>query len=519
MSKLTLDDIRKNCLDSCFYFAQLMNPNRYYGELHEAMFAEFSDLEQLDVLELTPRDHQKSHCLAVWCAWYLTKFPHHTIAYVSANSDLSVYQVGVIKMILESDMHRKLWSETLNWVKQTDGTYKHVPEYKWSELEFRTAHPKREGVREPCVKATSVGSTVTGFHFNVLALDDLVTAKNYNSEVERLKVERTYSEFATVATTGSLTRVVGTRYHEKDLYKAVLEKEKMVLFDDEGNVCGEELLFKVNCRVVEDRGDGTGNFIWCRKQMPSGEWYGFDMRELARKKAKYASNLEQFFAQYYNDPNDPSLAKLDRSQFNYYKPSALTRLEGNWYINKKKLSITVAMDIAYTDGKRSDWTAIVVVGQDSSGIFYVLGLDRVKTVDYNVIYQLVFDMQDKWDFRKIHVESNAGGKMIAEGLKREATRLSRFLAVSQHNRTRHEGTKSERMAQWLDPLYANQTIYHPQTGIIELLEEELLLSNPPHDDLKDTLATAIEKSRKPRAARRTNVVQLRTNKRFGGIHR
>ena len=494
-----------------------MNENRYYGELQESMFTEFSNLKQLDVLELTPRDHQKSHVLATWCAWYLTKYPQHTIAYVSANSDLSVYQVGVIKSILESDAHRQLWPETLNWVKQTDGSFKHVPEYKWSELEFRTCHPKRKGVREPCVKATSVGSTVTGFHFNVLALDDLVTAKNYNSEVERLKVERTYSEFATVATTGSLTRVVGTRYHEKDLYRKVLEKEKMVLFSKDGDVVGEEILFKVNCRKVEDRGDGTGNFLWPRKQMTSGEWYGFDMRELARKKAKYASNLEQYFAQYYNDPNDPSLAKLDRSQFNYYKPSSLTRLEGNWYINKKKLSITAAMDIAFTDGKRSDWSAVVIVGQDIEGIYYVLGLDRIKTVDYNNLYQLVFDMQDKWDFRKIHVESNSGGKMVAEGLKRESTRNNRFLAVSQHNRTRHEGTKVERIAQWLDPIYANQTILHPQTGMIDLLEEELLLSNPPHDDLKDTLATAIEKSRKPAVARQTNVVQLQKKSRFGGF--
>ena len=518
MASPSLEDIKASCLRDCYYFARMMCPHRYYGELQENMFAEFSDIEQLDVLELTPRDHQKSHVLAVWCTWYITKFPHHTIAYVSANSDLSVYQVGVIKSILESEQHRKLWPETLNWVRQSDGTWKHVPEYKWSELEFRTAHPRRKGVREPCVKATSVGSTVTGFHFNVLALDDLVTAKNYNSEVERLKVERTYSEFATVATTGSLTRVVGTRYHEKDLYNQVLEKEKMVIFNDLGEAVGEEILFKVNCRVVEDRGDGTGHFLWPRKQMKDGEWFGFDMRELARKKAKYAAHLEQYYAQYYNNPNDPSLAKLDRSAFNYYKSSTLTRSDGNWFIKNKRLSITVAMDIAFTDGKRSDWTAIVVLGQDNLGFYYVLDLDRIKTVDYNDVYNLCFNMQDKWDFRKIHVESNSGGKMVAEGLKREATRLNRFLAVKQHNRTRHEGTKVERMSQWLDPIYANQTIFHPMTGIIDLLEEELLLNNPPHDDLKDTLATALEKSRKPaRVNEQSNVVKFKANSRFGGF--
>ena len=195
----------------------------------------------------------------------------------------------------------------------------------------------------------------------------------------------------------------------------------MVLFNDKGEVEGKKKLFKVNCRQVEDRGDGTGNFLWPRKQTATGEWYGFDMKELARKKAKYSDQLEQYYAQYYNNPNDPSLAKLSRDQFNYYKPSALRYIDGEWFIHDKRLSLTAAMDIGFTDGKRSDWTSLVIVGQDTEGYYYVLGIDRIKTVDYNDIYNLVFRNQDKFDFRKIHVESNAGGKLVAEGLKRAAT--------------------------------------------------------------------------------------------------
>jgi phage terminase large subunit-like protein len=178
------------------------------------------------------------------------------------------------------------------------------------------------------------------------------------------------------------------------------------------------------------------------------------------------------------------------------------------------------MDIGFTDGKRSDWTALVIVGQDTEGYYYVLGIDRIKTVDYNDIYNLVFRNQDKFDFRKIHVESNAGGKLVAEGLKRAATSQNRFLAVHQQNRTSHEGTKVERIAQWLDPIYHNQTIYHPQTGMIDLLEEELLLSNPPHDDIKDTLATAIQYSRKPISqSYQTKVTNIKSHSKYGGVWR
>jgi hypothetical protein len=53
-----------------------------------------------------------------------------------------------------------------------------------------------------------------------------------------------------------------------------------------------------------------------------------------------------------------------------------------------------------------------------------------------------------------------------------------------------------------------------------MLEEELVLARPPHDDLKDALASAVEIAVKPlqRGHRRKtgNVIQFNT--RFGGIN-
>ena len=54
-----------------------------------------------------------------------------------------------------------------------------------------------------------------------------------------------------------------------------------------------------------------------------------------------------------------------------------------------------------------------------------------------------------------------------------------------------------------------------------VLEEELVLARPPHDDLKDALASAIAISIKPKQTRTSKDVfgiqTLNTNKRFGGI--
>jgi hypothetical protein len=53
-----------------------------------------------------------------------------------------------------------------------------------------------------------------------------------------------------------------------------------------------------------------------------------------------------------------------------------------------------------------------------------------------------------------------------------------------------------------------------------MLEEELVLANPPHDDIKDALASAVAIAVKPRQSRvneniASNVVRFNT--RFGGV--
>jgi len=53
-----------------------------------------------------------------------------------------------------------------------------------------------------------------------------------------------------------------------------------------------------------------------------------------------------------------------------------------------------------------------------------------------------------------------------------------------------------------------------------MLEEELIMARPPHDDIKDALSAAVEILIKPRRSASTidkNVVQFQPNRRFGGL--
>ena len=70
----------------------------------------------------------------------------------------------------------------------------------------------------------------------------------------------------------------------------------------------------------------------------------------------------------------------------------------------------------------------------------------------------------------------------------------------------------------LQPRYDNMQVYHYKGGNTQTLEEELVTSNPAHDDVKDALANAIDNSVKPMAnsSRRRVNDKVVWNTRFGG---
>jgi len=275
-------------------------------------------------------------------------------------------------------------------------------------------------------------------------------------------------------------------------------------------------------RKVEDAGDGAGEFLWPRQQRNDGKWFGFNREILAKKRAKYLDKT-QFRAQYYNDPNSGGSAGIDRSQFQYYDPKFLNQSGGNWYYRDKRLNISASVDFAYSTGKRSDYTAICVSGMDADRNIYVLEIDRFKTAKISDYFDHIFALYTKWQFRKLAAEVTAAQKAIVEELKASYIRPQGLgLSIKEVKPTRHEGSKEERLSAILEPAYANQAVWHYRAGNCQVLEDELVLQFPPHDDCKDALATCIESLVPPAvssltsgpASRAGNIVY---HPRFGGI--
>lgn len=496
-------------------FIRLVHPQRHLGQVHKDFIGWLTRKNaKTHLMGLLPRDHMKSAIAAYWVAWHITKNPTIRVLYISSTANLAEKQLGFIKQIITSDIYRKYWPEMVN---PDEGKRE-----KWTGSEIAVDHPlrRKEAVRDPTVFTGGLTTSLTGMHCDIAVLDDVVVQENAYTEEGRGKVRSQYSLLSSIEGAESLELVVGTRYHPKDLYSELLSKE-VEEFSDDGDLVESDKLYEVFERVVEDsvNRDGSGVFLWPRDSRPDGKQFGFSAKILAKKRAQYLDKT-QFYAQYYNDPNDVSTSAISREYFQYYDRTKIRRENGNWYLNGNKVNIFAAIDFAYSKRQTADYTAIVVVAIDAKTNYYVLEIDRFKTGLISEYFKHILDLHVKWDFRKIRCEVTAAQEVIVKDLKESYIRpYGLSLAVEEHRPTRQDGRKEERIEATLQPKYANRQIWHYQGGNNEVLEEELTLQNPAHDDVKDALASVVPICVPPTSdrMRRGALDQMVFNNRFGGV--
>lgn len=505
-----VDQIRSRAEADLHFFIRLVAPHRVLGSIHEELISWWTRQDKkTHQLCLLPRGHQKSTLIAYRVAWEITRHPDTTILYISSTSNLAEKQLKSIKDILTSDIYRRYWPEMVN-----------IDEGKrerWTSSEISVDHParKKESVRDPTVFTAGLTSTVTGMHCAVAVMDDVVVLENAYTEEGRAKVLETYSLLSSIENADAMEWVVGTRYHPSDLYQALVDMSEDV-FNSEGEMVDTRPVFEVFERQVESAGDGTGEFIWPRQRRHDGKWFGFNQEILAKKKAQYLDR-SQFRSQYYNDPNSDDTAPIDRGAFQYYDKAFLSQTNGVWYFRDKRLNILAAIDFAFSLEKKADWTVIVVIGMDSDGIIYILEIDRFKTDRITDYYTHIFNAHVRWGFRKIRAEVTQAQMAIVKELKERIRANGSYFVVEEFN-PRGKGTKQERVATVLQPKYQNSAVLHYRGGNCQVLEEELVMRRPPHDDVKDCLASAVEIITPPkRDFFKKKSSNITYHPRFGGV--
>lgn len=488
-------------------FIRLVAPHRVLGAVHEELCAWWQRQDAKDnQLVLLPRDHQKSAMIAYRVAHHITKHPEATVLYVSATANLAEKQLKAVKDILLSDIYRFYWPEMVN---DMEGKRE-----RWAADEISVDHPKRkaEGIRDATIKAAGITANVTGLHCSVAVLDDVVVPDNAYSQIGRDQVRAFYSQLSSIESTGAKEWAVGTRYHPGDLYKDMMEMSESY-YDEETEEEVENEVYETFERVVETNGE----FLWPKQRRTDGKTFGFDQKELARKKAKYL-DITQFYAQYYNNPNAVETQLIDRSRFNYYERDKIENFSGAWYFGDKLLHVYAAMDFAYTVSNHSDYTVIAVVGVDEDNNYYILDIDRFKTNKISVMYDRAESVFRKWRFKKMRCEIVAAQRLIVSQFRDYMRSQNIVFTIDEYNPPKTMN-KAERIASILEPRYTNNQIWHYKGGNCQVLEEELIMNNPEHDDVKDALAACVEICKSPVSSRswgkKSNIIAF--NSKFGGV--
>lgn len=500
--------IRETAENDLLAFIRLVSPKTMLGKVHESVVQWWTRQEaKSNQILLLPRGHQKSRLVALRAAWWITKHPETTIMYVSATADLAEKQLYAIKSILESKIYRRYWP---NMIHEDEGKRE-----RWTVSEISVDHPKRkiEGIRDVTVKAVGITANITGLHADIVVLDDMVVPTNAYTEEGRSKVASLYSQLASIENPNAQEWVVGTRYHPNDIYQTMIEM-KASIYNENGDLEEEDAVYELMQEVVETGGE----FLWPQQQREDGSLFGFNDRILAQIKAKYVDTT-QFFSQYYNNPNSAENARISPEKFQYYERKSLQNQEGTWYIKDRKLNVYAAIDFAFSLRKKADYTALVVVGVDHLGNYYILDIDRFKTDRIVEYFNHILTAQQKWGFRKIRAEVTVAQQTIVSELKESYIKPSGVaLSVDEYRPNRHEGDKEERTNAILEPKYDNLQMWHYKGGNCQSLEEELIMAHPSHDDIKDALANAVNISVVPKqrmmSSTNTNVIY---HPRFGGI--
>lgn len=494
---LQAKEIRKAAEEDLYFFARLVNPGYMYGSIHRELFRwmqEYNLFGQGHALTdnkmiMLPRAHLKSHMVATWCAWIIVRHPEVTILYVSATAELANTQLYDIKNILDSSVFKKYWPE---YIHPEPGKRE-----KWSATKIIIDHPKRkkEGIRDATIATAGLTTNTTGWHADIICGDDLVVPENAYTEEGRESVSKKSSQFTSIRNTGGFTLACGTRYHPNDIYAAWKDSTY-----DDYSTNGEYLGKRKVWDIKEYRVEEDDIFLWPRAIRPTdNKAFGFDKRQLARIEAEYSDKV-QFYAQYYNDPNDPSSDRISREKFQYYNPRFLKKEGSNWTYSGSRLNIYAAVDFAYSLNANADYTAIVVIGVDSDDNIYVLDIDRFKSFKTIEYFQHIVALHSKWNFKKLRAEVTAAQKTIVDSIQDFVKKEGLKLKVEEYRPNKYEGSKEERIAAVLEHRYENLDVWHFEGGWTAVLEDELIKARPPHDDIKDALASAVSIAVKPMRA-------------------
>lgn len=514
-----------------------------FAEIHTEMSEFFTQTQLLNYekrrrLGLVPRGHLKSTLGTVaYVLWRLYRNPNLRICVATATKPLALQFVREIKQYFEDEnLQETVWNNRPHvhgrMVPILDKAGYSRRNRKWDLGDDTEAEDKKvlwrsdaiqvlrsEVYKEPSVIAASPGSTITGMHFDLMILDDIIN-DDTTATVDKMEKTKSWSQdlesiidpprsvvFGKIQNIelreliGDELLVWGTRYAKGDYYEYLLDNL-------------EDFEYSLFFRNIYVNGENSlDGYIWGER---------FNDAHVSRLKKR--QGIIRFSSQYLNKVVVSDDIILDANRINYLLPTqvdaellgrSMVRIHPPGKDKPVDIMVNLVIDPAISQKKTADNSVIMVGGIDQDFNLYILDYKSGKMLPDKLIENTYY-LADKWHLDTAFIEVVSFQAALIY-MFRNAFKDYRPLALREYH---PKGDKKARIETHLQPIVFNSQLYLMtwMKGQADLMEEFAYFpSDVTHDDHLDAMSMIVENAKPtPRKKSRRVYDHFRTNSRYGG---
>lgn len=472
LAMLKKEKIRRSALDSFFYFLRnILGYPDVEVKPHLAVtkfLTDEPDLRQwtnltpterannymyIKKLLMLPRGHLKSSIVTVGLPiWLLCHDPTLRILIDNEVAKNSRLFLANIKQHIENERVKQLMT-------LANGEYPLKPQYDiaggWTDSTIRLESNK---TKEPSIMTAGIDTAVTGMHFDVIIMDDLVSPENTTTPDQMQKTLDHFRMAYSLLEPGGLLVVVGTRYKLDDLYSHLLKDDT---FD----------------KLIKPAISPDGDILFPKK---------FSKGRLeALKKAQGNA----FYSQYMLTPIGGDNVIFKREDIKEFDD--INEIPSN-------VNTFITIDLAISQKETADYTVLLVSQIDENGHIWLPEMVRGRFKPNDTLDHL-FRLVDKYHPMKVGIESVAFQKSMIYFAKDEMQRRGKFFHIEELKPDRDK----IRRAYALQPYVENGAV-HIHSSLQTLIDELVTFPHAKHDDTVDAATYIPRLMVKPAPQRRSN---------------
>lgn len=360
---------------------------------------------------------------------------------------------------------------------------------KLGTLDYFYLPNKQSQSGTPSFAGQTIQGAATGQHFHWLKFTDVVTEENSYTADQRAKIISMFDMYDNILISPRyFVDVEGTCYDYGDLYNGHIIDTEMELEAEFRSY----RIFVRGCFYKEPPTGDVETFLpeerdWPYKMDSDGELMSrfpeeFSTTELLKKRAR---NEWVFACQQLNNPVD---AHGDNKEFNVHEMSWIGTEELK-HVNFDRYTLRV--DLAEKITKRSDYTALTVVGWDRFGRAYLVDGVVGKFLP-EISVDLMFAMYHKWKCVEVGIEESSFIRGLYPTVKRVVDLdPAKWMNIKFIKRDNSPDDKMRRIGA-IQPWFAAKTLRFSK-GLNETVKDQLVKQfsqypAPKNDDLLDSLA-------------------------------